>query len=277
MTSTKIHHFYHIWADGQWKVPLLEHISALKDSGINDALSSCNFGIVGNRENRKYVKEFLEKHSKLYNFSSNHDGFNNSHIKNIKISYLTYNICTEADFGFEQETMDKILDIKDEDALILYAHTKGSYNNTKFEHEWRRSMTNDLVQHWPECVYHLQSHSAVGCHYTNLTETGPICTGEVVRKERGFFHGNFWWCHLRYLKAMGKPNRSPTIIKMSDETESLSYSRIDAEYYLLGLKEVVLDKEFSVFDKNPYFSNKHFADHRVDKSWENLTGIRNDI
>jgi hypothetical protein len=260
MTSIKIYHFYHIWADGKWQSPLSDHISALKESGIIDILSSWNIGLVGNKKNRKEVKEFLKAR---------------------KINYI---ICNEIDFGFEQETMDKILDINDQDALVLYAHTKGSYNDTEFEHEWRKSMTNDLVNHWAECLYHLQSHAAVGCHYTTLEEKGPLCTGEVVRKERGMFYGNFWWAHLRYLKAIGKPDRSPTTFKTSDGNEILTYSRMDAEYYLLKLKEVVLDKRFSVFDKNPYFNNKHFNLHKstvqekatyenwVDQSWKNLTG-----
>jgi hypothetical protein len=266
MTSTKIHHFYHIWADGHWQDPLSDHLSALKESVIIEQLSSCNFGIVGNKNNREDVKSYLEKHSQ----------FGVVERRSLKRKTINYNICTEVDFGFEQETMDKILELEDEDALILYAHTKGSYNNTKFEHEWRQSMTNDLVNHWAECLYHLESHAAVGCHYTNLTEKGVVCTGDVVRKERGLFYGNFWWSHLRYLKLMGKPNRSPSIVKIADGSEVMTYSRMDAEYYLLSLKEVVTDKEFSVFDKNPYFSNKHFTHHRVDKSWEGMLGLRND-
>jgi hypothetical protein len=252
MTYTKVHHFYHIWADGNWQSPLSEHISALKESEIVSILSSCNFGIVGNQKNREEVKKFLDKHSK---FDAREEKF-------LEGKKINYTICNEVDFGFEQETMDKILDIDDEDALILYAHTKGSYNDTRFEHEWRQSMTNDLVNHWAECLYHLESHAAVGCHYTTLQENGPICSGAVVKKERGLFYGNFWWAHLRYLKAIGKPDRSLTTIKTSDGTEVLTYSRMDAEYYLLKLKEVVLDKRFSVFDKNPYFSNKHFNLHK---------------
>ena len=122
-------------------------------------------------------------------------------------------------------------------------------------------MNHDLIKDWLTCVEYLGKYAAVGTHYAIPTDDGVICHDINIGTERGFFYGNFFWTHLRYLRAMGKPNRTPTTFEI--------YSRMDAEYWLLGLKNVVenvFKRKFQVFDKDPYFSEKHFTDHRVGKA-----------
>jgi hypothetical protein len=229
--TNNIHIFFHIWADGKWLIPTLKFVNALRESGLDKEAKSINFGVVGSLPNLNKVKEYL------YNTS------------------LDYKIVGHSYNGFEQETLDKIIDLKEDDGYIFYAHTKGASNDTEFEHYWRESMFDDLIHDWKSCVSLLEDHAAVGCHYAvPIDGADQVCYNQHIGTDRGYFYGNFWWSHLRYLKAIGKPDRSPTTFEI--------YSRMDAEYWLLKLSGVVKDKDFKVYDKNPYFDNAHFKSHR---------------
>jgi hypothetical protein len=224
----KIYHFYHIWADGKWRVPLKEHLKFLIESQLINNISSFQVGIVGKRNNRLRVKEYLMDHK------------------------IKFEICNESEDGFENETLDKILDLKEDDGYVLYAHTKGSYNDLEWEHHWRRFMSFNLIKDWKKCVKLLEDHAAVGNSYsvpnlsflfTGLDNSYPECTvifsKGPITFPYGCFYGNFWWSHLKYVKLLGKV---PKIFK-----EDGSYFRGSAEKWLINLRNVVTDKEFSVY------------------------------
>lgn len=188
--KNKIYHFYHIWADGKWQVPLSEHIDALLRSNLINNIYSFQVGIVGKPENREQVKSYLNKRN------------------------IDFFICKEIDLGSEHETLDEIINLEDNDdsAYILYAHTKGSYNDQKFEHDWRQNMTDLLIHRWEECVNQLSFNTIVGPSYS--TNHGsmkfPLKIAYPQGKSHasyGHFNGNFWWSHLKNIKLLGKPMR----------------------------------------------------------------------
>lgn len=230
--QTPLYNFYHVWADGNWQFPLSRHVEALQVSGLAEKLSSFEVGIVGQEKKREDVKKYLYT------------------------SGIKFKICNESNDGYEQETLDSLVSSANiVDGYVLYAHTKGSYNDTIFEHSWTSSMNNDLIINWPTCINLLQDYALVGCHYAIPSERGMICYNSNVGYDAGFFYGNFWWSHMRYLKALGRPFRSP----LTDG----GYSRYDAEYWMINLKSIVKDKPFRVYDLNPYFDEEHFKDHRI--------------
>jgi hypothetical protein len=226
-----IYHFYHIWADGYWEVPVKEHIESLIKYKILDSVS-IKIGIVGTAENRDKVKEYISNYG------------------------IDFEVCAEVEKGYEQETLDKILELEDEDAYILYMHTKGSFNNKDFEHSWRRNMTLGLVGNWQKCVELLDKNIVVGFAYSNrktfldgsFTVTYNMYDrffseqfmGAEITKGNGTINGNFWWTHLKYLKMLGKPSRGEIF---SDG----SYFRGGAEEWLFNIESVVKDKEFSAY------------------------------
>jgi hypothetical protein len=53
---TSLYHFYHVYADGKWEEAADEHITALQQHGLADALDGMYLGIVGNETNRSNVK-----------------------------------------------------------------------------------------------------------------------------------------------------------------------------------------------------------------------------
>lgn len=163
-----IKHFYHIYADGEWETPVIDHIKALKQSGLLNELEEFKIGIVGAPTNREAVTEFITN-------------------KGIK-----FEIVGEADTGWEQVTLRPLR----EDAVdsppykVLYAHTKGAANRSPINTYWRIGMTKETVNKWKSCIALLEDHDAVGPHW--------------VRKQR-FFAGNFWWANSSFISTLSPP------------------------------------------------------------------------
>lgn len=174
-----LHHFYHVYSNGNWQIPFYDHLKALRDSDLINNLKTFQVGLVGSEETRNQVKEFLD---------------------NENISYI---VCTEVDDGWEQETQDKILEFsQNNDGYVLYAHTKNAVNINELHIAWRLSMTYHTVIIWKDAISHLdEGYSAVGSHYLDSSN-------ENVKTASGFFGGTFWWTHLKYIKDFPVPYRN---------------------------------------------------------------------
>lgn len=166
-----IHHFYHIYADGQWQQPVDEHFRAIKESGFDGTVY---IGIVGNAANRQAVKDYLP-------------GFQ---------------VIAESDTGWEQVTQIPMLEFsKTNDGLILYAHSKGASNPSDVNIRWRRSMIYWNVLQWRDAVEKLKTHGAYGCHWIQ-----PLITGMPEHKQGNFmFAGTFFWTHCELMRTWPKP------------------------------------------------------------------------
>ena len=164
---TRLWHFYHIFADGDWKRPLGLHLAALKESGLAECLDGFFYGLVGAEGRREQVKEILP-------------GF----------------VAAEADIGWEQVTLEALQEFAEiEDGKVLYAHTKGAWNNTDLSKVWRESMTYDTVVRWQECVNALDTHDVAGPFW--------LKSDQPEHKEHDFFFaGNFWWANLSYVRTL---------------------------------------------------------------------------
>lgn len=170
----KLVHFYHVYADGLWREPVLHHIDSLNESGLMDELDEVFIGLVGSEENRKRVEQVCP-------------GV----------------VVAEAETGWEQVTIEALHQYaKDNDAHILYAHTKGAWSDSELARQWRISMTYDTVIRWRDCVEALSRVDAVGAHW--------LKSNEVEHSEHDhFFAGNFWWANTDYLRKL-QPVRNET-------------------------------------------------------------------
>ena len=175
----KIHHFYHIYADGLWQEPVVEHLDALIKFKLYDNLIIFGIGIVGSLENRNIVKNFLNS----YNLN--------------KIVY--YN---ETEFGWEQETQDSLYNYcKNNDGLILYTHTKTAGNYNDLHVRWRKTMEYYNVVRWNDCINFLNNgYSSVGCYYLPIPD-------KLDPSMDGFYAGTFWWTHCKYIANFPKVAR----------------------------------------------------------------------
>jgi hypothetical protein len=240
----KIYNFYHLWVDGNWKTPLNDHISFLEDSLLYGNIEKVYVGLVGSPTNRITVKEYLRLNAGL-----------------------KYEVCVEADSGFEQVTQDKMVDFaQDHDGYVFYNHGKASFNDVEFEHAWRKELYSVLVGSWRKAVRKLKEHSMVGTYY--LTPKHTAKEGRLkgdsddvkyskfmdleVMEEKGHFSSNFWWTHLKYVKALGYPERVETT---TDPYLIYADNRLAAEVWTKGMKSAVesIGDKYSIYDMHKSF------------------------
>ena len=163
-------HFFHVYVDGNYRRAVKEHLRAMQNSGLNDALTSRKVGIVGTPPRREEAKRML----------------------------ADFEIVAEADSGWEQVTLEKLREFAHENVgAIFYAHTKGATNTSHVAQPWRISMTHDTVTRWRECVEALETCDAAGPHWITSTQSEHA-------RHKFFFGGNFWWATTDYLRRLPK-------------------------------------------------------------------------
>lgn len=174
----KLHHYYHIYADGQCETPIREHIRALKESGLYDALRTMAIGVVGSKQKRDEVIHCLNTLD------------------------IDFEIAAESDSGWEQETQIPMWEFsKQHDGLVLYAHTKGASNPSDVNIRWRRSMIYWNVIRWKLAVDKLTDHDAYGCHWIQ-----PLLEGMPEHKQGNFmFAGTFFWLKCEVMRRFPRP------------------------------------------------------------------------
>lgn len=172
-----IHHYYHIYADGQWQEPVSEHIKALRKWGLIDNLTSFNIGIVGQEHNRLQVIKFLNEQE------------------------VTFNLAATQNEGWEQVTQIPMHNFSlNNDGFVLYAHSKGSSRPENTNTKWRRSMTYYNVGQWQTAIQKLkEGYDAVGQHWMYPSHHSPEHRGSP------FFGGTFWWTTLEHIRKIGSP------------------------------------------------------------------------
>jgi hypothetical protein len=163
-------HFYHVYADGAWRAPLAEHLSALDDYGLDGALDYKAAGIVGTPANCQAAIEALGP---------------------------GWQIAATADTGFEQVTLGKLHAFAALDGKVLYAHTKGAGRPSPQSVLWRRRMTEHAVGWWERCAAALDDgYDCAGPHWI---------TPDRFEVPKPFFAGNFWWASLDFLRRLPPP------------------------------------------------------------------------
>jgi hypothetical protein len=171
-----LHSFYHVYADGDWRTPVIEHFDALTRTGLLKKLTSLHVGFVGSPANVKAVRDVL-------------DGYD-------------YECCAEAETGWEQVTLRPLWEFtQDHEGLVSYAHTKGAANFNPINDPWRRSMEWYCFVNWGRPVDALHEGKYIaGCHW--------ICGGPSPIRgfgTGGMFGGNYWWTRCDLLRQNTPP------------------------------------------------------------------------
>lgn len=174
-----IRHYYHVYAVEGWESIVDEHLTAMIESGLADALGDDGFrvGVVGELAECDRVVAYCQE----------------------RIPTRPVAIVTQ---GFEQVTLEAMRMwemVWPDDSPVLYAHTKGVSDPSEINIAWRRSMETKLVREWRTCVAGLALNkdvSAVGCHW--LT---PDAYPDMVTIP--FFGGNWWWAKASFIRTLG--------------------------------------------------------------------------
>lgn len=173
-----LHHYYHVYADGDCETPIREHIRALKDWGLYDNLTTFAIGFVGSQQKRDEAKHCIESLG------------------------VKFTIAAEADYGWEQVTQIPMHEFsKHNDGLMLYAHTKGASNRSEVNERWRRSMIYWNVIRWKDAVAKMPEHIAVGCHWIY-----PLI-GVMPEHIYGnpMYGGTFYWVTCEMMRTWMSP------------------------------------------------------------------------
>jgi hypothetical protein len=173
-----LHHFYHIYVDGNWLEPVEEHITALQKFGLYEALTSFHIGFVGKRENQLAAHQYIQSRG------------------------IIYQIADEQESGWEQVTQIPMWEFaKKNEGLILYAHSKGSSNISDVNIRWRRSMIYWNVIAWKFAVEKLQDHEMYGCHWIQ-----PLLQGMPEHRQGNWmFAGTFFWGRCERIAKLPRP------------------------------------------------------------------------
>lgn len=167
-----IHHFFHVFAGGDWERPVAEHLDALERSGLGRGMRSFNVGVVGPPDDRTAVLAVLE-------------------------GWRPLDLLAVADDGWEQVTLGAMWWwARHHDGLICYTHTKGAGNHADINDEWRRDMEHHNVFEWRRIVDAFEAGAQVaGAHWI----TDPASS------HAGMFGGNFWWTRAELLRQGCRP------------------------------------------------------------------------
>lgn len=162
----KFHHFYHLYADGDWGRPVAEHLNALDLIGIPYRVTC---GVVGTAENRAEAIACLPDSWEILEFQD----------------------------GFEDRTLSLIHD-RLTDVPVMYAHTKGAGYPLPVSDAWRACMTRQVIGRWRTNLQALETHDLVGAHWLTPDEWFDV--------ESPFFGGNYWWATAEHLRSLGPVN-----------------------------------------------------------------------
>ena len=163
MGMDQFHHFFHVYADGDWGRAAAEHLNALDHVGVPYRVTC---GVVGTPDNRAEA------------------------IRHLPASWEF----VEFDDGYEDRTLNLIAD-RLTDLPVLYTHTKGAGFPREYSAAWRACMEWSVVGRWRTNLAALSEYDVVGAHWLTPEQWHDVDTP--------FFGGNYWWATADYLRKLG--------------------------------------------------------------------------
>lgn len=164
-----IYHFYHIYAGPYWEDAVKDHCDAILETNFQNVVDKIFIGLLGPEESRNKVKLYLDSKG------------------------IVYEIITEKENGWEQETLIKLYEFSlFNDGKVFYGHTKGAVNKSSHQDRWRLGMIESNLKNWEINIARLDKYDAVGCWWR---PHDPF----------SFFEGNFWWSNLNIIRQLGYP------------------------------------------------------------------------
>lgn len=140
--------WYHVFAKGAWREPLVEYFGARSIAGIDGQL---RLGIVGSVDQAVEVRSHIPLQAWAMKFWED---------------------------GWEQRSFDAIADYAcDHDDVVFYAHSKGAGFPSEHQTIWRRAMDFQMIWRWRENLEALEDYEAVACLQGNYWMT----TCEYIR------------------------------------------------------------------------------------------------
>ena len=161
-----IHLFIHACTMANWKDVLHRQMKRVYDSGLYEAATSINIGVLGEES----LDEFKQKYPKINQLFQNHD----------TSLYERPTLCA---------LQEKCLQSSNH-ANILYFHTKGITRKNPNVTDWSMVMEYFLIDNWRDCLQALKTADVCGVNFQYMP-----CK---------HFSGNFWWANSNHICTLPK-------------------------------------------------------------------------
>jgi hypothetical protein len=172
-------HFFHCWADGNWRIPAEAHIRALTSSGFDGPIT---VGLVGTPAHRAEARDRFDRAFTDVRF-------------------------VEADHGHEEHTLRLVYEYVNQGnpGAVLYAHTHGAWHARDPRDVAR--LTRGSVEGWERCLGLLADPAVDLVGYLPRMHTRRHADGQL---KTGFgVKGNFWAATCDYLRTLEPPPSLP--------------------------------------------------------------------
>ena len=127
---------------------------------------------------------------------------------------------------------------KNEEAYILYIHTKGvrQAGNHEVIESWRKMMEYFLIEQGIYCINNLEYVDAIGNNIINdCGDQKELCS---VHPEHCYhFSGNFWWSKSSYIHKLPLLHINEMLLQQYYSENNLNY-RFQAENWILSCNEL---------------------------------------
>ena len=177
----KVAVFYHVYQHEDWLSLFKDQFGLLKSSGLFDAADHIHLGVNGETSIESSI---------------------------VRVEVNPNPLMEESD------TLKSLLAYANEnDAKILYMHTKGISRPSQEMTDWRNMMEYFCIEGWQECIDLLDKHDAVGCNFMDDCHYGFY----------PHFSGNFWWANSEHIRGLNH-----SYLDMNDDPES----RVFREFWI---------------------------------------------
>lgn len=172
--SKKIVHFYHLYADYDWKFVFMEHIVKLRKSRLWENMDKMVIGLINPSEDdaahiiRRIVPDGVE----------------------VEVF--------ETKSGWEDFTLNKMLtfskEVENKNTILFYAHGKGvSYTDQSFQESWRDSLLFNHVIKWQQPAWYVSEGYEVAGFW--LLKNPGDSGGRT-------FSGNWFWSKASHVETL---------------------------------------------------------------------------
>jgi hypothetical protein len=146
------------------------------------------------------------------------------------------------DFEFSTLELIRRYCIDNEDANILYIHTKGAAN------------TNVCIDEWRQYMLHFNLSNV--CNIESVLKSSSACGVDLVDEPVPHFSGNFWWATARHINSLKHPRDVDGVFSERHKCEFWICSNSNGKYTSLHNSNInVYQRHLTRYPKERYEKN----------------------
>ena len=182
MDQPKIYIVYHCHLINNYESTIDNQLNKMFSSGLLDSTKKIYLSLCGPSENVAIAKSIFNGDDR-------------------------FDVIHESTENLEHPSIERVKDLGDADANILYMHTKGvSHPGNINVQDWRHMLDYFCVEKWEDAQVVLNKYDTYGADWTG---------------DR--YEGNFWWATSKYIEKLPKPIEGQSV-QWLGKTDGRHYS-----------------------------------------------------